>query len=65
MTIGIYLYEIYNGTMCDFFLLMLEFMYAKWQVFLHTGSCLNGEKGVLLSPITKVFKKIVSSLSVV
>lgn len=40
-------------------------MYAKWQVFLHTGSCLNGEKGILLSPITKVFKKIVSSLSVV
>lgn len=32
-------------------------MYAKWQVFLHTGSCLNGEKGILLSPITKVFKK--------
>jgi len=40
-------------------------MYAKWQVFLHTGSCVNGEKGILLSPITKVFKKIVSSLSVV
>ena len=40
-----------------FFLLMLEFMYAKWQVFLHTGSCLNGEKGILLSPMTKVFKK--------
>ena len=57
MTIGIYLYEIYNGTMCDFFLLMLEFMYAKWQVFLHTGSYLNGEKCIY-----KSVQRIVSSL---